>query len=345
MRDEGRAGGERGPLTRLSLALQTAWRRNSPWLLLLLPLSALNRCVLLLRRQAFRRGWRAVYRAPVPVVVVGNITVGGTGKTPVVIALARALQGRGIRVGIVSRGYGAQPGEFPRRVTPDSGWRDSGDEPLMAARQTGCPVVIAPRRADAVRALLAWQPVDMVLSDDGLQHLALARDLEIVLLDATFGVGNGRVLPAGPLREPPARLAHCDWILQRDSGDPLRHFHYRVDALVQLQTGVERSADHLAPGPVHAVAGIANPEAFFDSLRRLGMQIAGHAFPDHHAFVQADFRGLGEGPVIMTEKDAVKCGSFAGPDFWFLRIAAELPDALVTRVASLVEAEPAESQD
>ncbi|MEQ8516670.1 MAG: tetraacyldisaccharide 4'-kinase, partial [Chromatocurvus sp.] len=234
-----------GLLTRLSRTLQAAWRDNAAWLVLLLPLSAVHRAVSLLRRELFRRGWRSVYRAPVPVIVVGNITVGGTGKTPVVIALAHALRARGVRVGIVSRGYGASRGAFPRRVRPGSGWRDSGDEPLMTARQTGCPVVIAPRRADAVRELLQWQSVDLVISDDGLQHLALARDLDIVLLDATAGVGNGRLLPAGPLREPAARLAHCDWVLQRDSSDPARHFRYRIDGLVHLQTGAVHPADAL----------------------------------------------------------------------------------------------------
>ena len=334
-----------GLVTRLSRTLQAAWRADAAWLLLLWPLSLLHRLALSLRRQLFLRGFRAVYRAPVPVVVVGNISVGGTGKTPVVIALARALRARGLRVGIVSRGYGASRGRFPRRVTPESAWRDAGDEPLMIARQTGCPVVIAPRRADAVRALLSWQSPQVVISDDGLQHLALARDLEIAVLDAAMGIGNGRLLPAGPLRESAARLDDCDWILQRDSRSAARHFRYRVDALVHMQTGDTRPPGIFAGRRVHAVAGIAHPAAFFDSLRGFGMVLSAHRFADHHAFVEKDFSDLDDRPIIMTEKDAVKCESFAGRDFWFLRISAEVPDALVDDVASLLESWPTKPQD
>lgn len=334
-----------GLLPRLSLTFQAAWRADSAWLQLLRPLSLLHRLVLSVRRQLFLRGLRAVYRAPVPVVVVGNITVGGTGKTPVVIALTRALRDRGLRVGIVSRGYGASQGAFPRRVSPESSWRDVGDEPLMIARQTGCPVVIAPRRADAVRALLCWQSPELVISDDGLQHLALARDLEIVLLDAATGIGNGRLLPAGPLRESAARLHDCDWILQRDSHNAARRFRYRVDGLIHMSTGDIHSPDVFAGRRVHAVAGIAQPNAFFDSLRCFGMALSVHRFPDHHGFVDEDFSDLDDRPIIMTEKDAVKCQSFAGHDFWFLRITAVLPEALVDDVASLLESGPTESQD
>lgn len=322
---------------RLSMRLQEAWRQDSSWLRVLRPVASLYQGVLFLRRQLYRRGWRQVYRAPVPVVVVGNISVGGTGKTPVVIALARAMSQRGLRVGVVSRGYGAASGAFPRRVMADSDWHDCGDEPLMIARQTGCPVVIAPRRPEAVDALLQWQAVDLVISDDGLQHLALGRDLEIVLLDPVSGIGNGRLLPAGPLREPAARLPYCDWVLQRDSAAPRRYFRYRIEGLVHLETGATRPPDAFAGKRVSAVAGIASPAAFFTSLREVGMQVAEFPFPDHHAFVPGDFSGLQKQPIIMTEKDAVKCQAFAGPDAWYLRIVAELPDALIARVLRLVD--------
>lgn len=322
-------------MNRLGMTVQAAWRADAAWLRWLLPLSLLHRAVLSLRRLLFRKGWRSAYRSPVPVVVVGNISVGGTGKTPVVSALAGALLARGLRVGIVSRGYGAQPGAFPRRVMPDSDWRSCGDEPLMIARQTGCPLVISPSRADAARELLQWQTLDVVISDDGLQHLALARDFEIVLLDSTMGVGNGRLLPAGPLREPPARLQGCDWILRRDSPVPAQHFRYRVDGLVNIATGETRAAEAFTGRRVLAVAGIANPAAFFSSLRSFGMDVCERAYPDHYAFVARDFAGLEALPIIMTEKDAVKCEGFAGLNAWFLKITAVLPENLVEQVAWL----------
>lgn len=336
MHDEDRADTPNRLLNRASMTLQAAWRTDAAWLRLLLPLSFLHRVVLYLRRQLFKRGWRATYLSPVPVVVVGNISVGGTGKTPVVSTLAAAMRARGLRVGIVSRGYGARPGGFPRRVLPDSHWRDCGDEPLMIARQTACPLVIAPRRADAVRELLQWQTPDLVISDDGLQHLALERDFEIVLLDAAMGIGNGHLLPAGPLREPPARLEGCDWILQRDSVLPARHFRYQIDGLVNIRTGETREGNTFAGQRVQAIAGIANPAAFFASLRSLGMQVCEHPYPDHYAFVATDFNGLQGLPIIMTEKDAVKCAEFVESNAWFLKITAVLPEELLERVARLV---------
>jgi tetraacyldisaccharide 4'-kinase len=321
---------------RLRTALPAAWRRNAPWLILLRPLSALYGLLLCLRDTAYRRGWREVYRARVPVVVVGNLTVGGTGKTPVVMALAQALQERGVRVGIVSRGYGASPGDFPRRVTPATSWRAAGDEALMLARRTGCPVVVAPKRALAVRDLLDWQPVDIILSDDGLQHRALDRDMEIVLLAAQTGLGNGHLLPAGPLRESASRLERADWILQQDAPEPERCFHTRPDALVNLASGDVSPLADWAGRAVTAVAGIANPERFFATLRTAGLVPSAHVFPDHHAFSAADLARLGDGPLIMTEKDAIKCADFAGPDHWFLRISLSLPAGLVDRVAALL---------
>lgn len=328
-----------GVLSRVVTTLQVAWRKDSRWLRLLLPVAFLHFFILRARRYCFSRGWFSVYRSPVPVVIVGNISVGGTGKTPVVSALAAAMQARGLRIGIVSRGYGAQRGPYPRRVLPDSDWRYSGDEPLMIVRQTGCPLVISPARGDAVKELLRWQPLDLVISDDGLQHLALARDYEIVLLDPTMGVANGHLLPAGPLRELPARLDDCDWILQRNSATPARYFHYRIDGLVNITTGETRAADSFAGQQVQAVAGIANPSAFFSSLRSLGMTVQERPYPDHYAFTAADFTGPQRLPVIMTEKDAVKCTGFAGRDAWCLKVTAVLPDDLLEQVAGLANAQ------
>jgi len=335
MHDERRPDIPQGLLNRVSLTLQAAWRRDAPWLRLLRPLSRLHQVVLHARRQLFRWGWRSTYRSPVPVVVVGNISVGGTGKTPVVSALVAGMLARGLRVGVVSRGYGARPGHFPRRVRPDSHWHDCGDEPLMIVRKTDCPLVVSPRRADAVRELLQWRAPDLVISDDGLQHLALERDFEVVLLDAALGVGNGQLLPAGPLREPPTRLQSCDWILQRDSAIPEQHFRYQVDGLVNIRTGETRAIKTFAGQCVQAIAGIANPAAFFASLRSLGMQVRERPYPDHYAFGAADFNGLQDLPIIMTEKDAVKCEAFVESNAWFLKITAILPQELLEQVARL----------
>jgi tetraacyldisaccharide 4'-kinase len=270
------------------------------------------------------------------VVVVGNITVGGTGKTPVTIALVEALQSAGLRPGVVSRGYGATAGVFPHRVGAGSTAAECGDEPLLIHRRTGCPCVVDPVRPAAVRYLLAQEPVDLVISDDGLQHYALGRDLEIALVDARVGLGNGFCLPAGPLREPPTRLRQVDYVLHRGGEDPATAFHYRHEILVNLTSGATRP---LSPqgldGTVYAVAGIGRPQPFFDTLAAAGFRVIPRVFPDHHAYLPGDFAGLVDRPVIMTEKDAVKCAGIAGQNAWYLRISAELPSRLLEAVIAL----------
>ncbi|MDO8862389.1 tetraacyldisaccharide 4'-kinase [Haliea sp. E1-2-M8] len=326
-------------------ALVRAWYAGAAWLWLLRPLELLYRLLIALRRWSFRTGIRAVYRAPVPIVVVGNITVGGTGKTPVVIALVEALQARGLHPGVVSRGYGAGAGAvFPHRVGADSGAADCGDEPLLIYQRTGAPCVVAPDRPAAVRALLAQEPVDLVLCDDGLQHYALARDFEIALLDAQRMLGNGFCLPAGPLREPAGRLREVDWVLYRSGSAADSAATYASDGLQPLLP----NGDGAPPVPgdaVHAVAGIGQPAQFFASLEAMGYRVTGHSFADHHLFVPGDLAGFGDRPVIMTEKDAVKCSAFAGrngagTNLWYLKISARLPAALLDRVAALAQPGP-----
>jgi tetraacyldisaccharide 4'-kinase len=278
----------------------------------------------------------SAYRAPVPVVVVGNITVGGTGKTPVVIALVETLQARGIAVGVVSRGYGARPVAGSHLVTEHSTARDCGDEALLIQRRTACPCAVAPSRPEAVRTLLAAAPVQLILSDDGLQHYALARDLEIAVLDASRGTGNGFCLPAGPLREPLSRLRRVDRVLYRGSDDPDSGVRYRAVALVNVASEEQRPVGPGSLGEcVHAVAGIGQPGQFFASLARLGFQVEPHPFGDHHDYVAADFSALADRPIIMTEKDAVKCRTLAGANAWYLKIEAQLPPGLVDAVAAL----------
>ena len=316
--------------------LVRAWYRGAWWLYLLRPAEAVFRSVAAMRRTLYRNGLLSTYRAPVPVVVVGNITVGGTGKTAVVIALVESLQQQGIRVGVISRGYGAKGLVAALGVTAESRPEHCGDEPLLIHQRTGCPCWVAASRSAAARALLAAAEVDILISDDGLQHYALARDLEIALLDNERGIGNGFCLPAGPLREPAARLQSVDHVLYRNDSDPGCSMHYTSAALINLGSG-----QRCLPTPaelaveVHGVAGLGQPAQFFDTLRRQGFTVQEHSFPDHHGYTAADFTGMGNMPIIMTEKDAVKCRGLAGDNAWYLTIDAQLPAAVTSAVVAL----------
>lgn len=315
--------------------LEAAWYRGAWWLWLLRPLEWLFRLLAATRRQLYQSGVLKTYRAPRPVVVIGNITVGGTGKTPVVIGLVEALQARGLSPGVVSRGYGAESGDFPRAVTGSSTAAECGDEPLLIYRRTGVPCVVGPDRSSAVQTLLTQDVVDIVISDDGLQHYALGRDLEVALLDGDRGVGNGFCLPAGPLREPEARLDTVDFVLYRNGTEPLTTVSYQAQAWINLATGEQRPLQAFTGQSVTALAGIGQPAQFFATLRELGIDAREQVFPDHHRYVAADFSTLGHGLILMTEKDAVKCRSLAGDNAWFLRISADLPSQLVDTVAQL----------
>ncbi|MDY0071307.1 MAG: tetraacyldisaccharide 4'-kinase [Thauera sp.] len=330
--------------------LQQRWYGAPGWLRLLAPLEWIFRLVTALRRGLYRAGVLRSEKLPVPVIVVGNISVGGTGKTPIVIALCEALQRAGLSPGIVSRGYGAQPPQFPYRIDANSTAREAGDEPLLLALNTQCPVVIAPDRVAAARHLLAGADCDVIISDDGLQHLRLRRDIEWVVVDGARGFGNGHCLPVGPLREPRARLAAVDAVLVNASTGTtasigvhphLHPFQLRPRAFVALDDGRAVAPVNWAQPRVHAVAGIGNPARFFDTLRALGLDVIEHAFPDHHAFSADDLAFADALPVVMTEKDAVKCvglelGSRA---CWYLAVEAVVPDSLLSsvigRIASL----------
>ena len=313
--------------------LQKAWYQGHPLLALLSPLEALYRKVVRGKRARFLAGEGAIYRAPVPVLVVGNITVGGTGKTPLILFLAELGRRRGLRVGVVGRGYGAKPPQLPWRVRADQPAAHAGDEPLLIVQRSGVPLMIDPDRSQAVRALLDAEPLDLILCDDGLQHYRLARDLELVLIDAARGLGNRRCLPAGPLREPVERLAEVDALLyngaaaDRDDGFA---FTLQPTALVNLRSGERRSLDHFAAGQaVHAVAGIGNPQRFFNTLRGLDWNPIEHPFADHAVF-SAEALGFSPAlPLVMTEKDAVKCRAFAADDWWYLAVDAQPSPAFV----------------
>lgn len=310
-----------------------AWYRGHPALRLLRPLECLYRRVVVRKRERFLAGEGDIYRAPVPVIVVGNITVGGTGKTPMILWLIEHCQRRGLRVGVVSRGYGAKPPALPWRVRAEQPASSAGDEPLLIVQRTGVPLVIDPDRGRAVRELLASEPVDIVLSDDGMQHYRLARDLELLLIDAARGLGNGRCLPAGPLREPAERLASVDAVLFNGAAADREQgygFTLQPTALVNLASGERRPLAHFPPGQaLHAVAGIGNPQRFFDTLQALHWRPVAHAFADHAAYTAQALNFSPALPLVMTEKDAVKCASFAAPDWWYLAVDAAPTAAFV----------------
>lgn len=308
-------------------ALLRAWYRpRMGWVRSLLPLAWLYAVVVRVRRWAYRKGWYASGHPGVPVIVVGNLTVGGTGKTPLVAAIARQLEQRGHRPGVVSRGYGGRAGETPVSVTPRSDSREVGDEPLLLAHRAQCPVAVSRDRLAAARYLVSAFGVDVVVTDDGLQHYALERDAEIAVRDIRRGYGNSQVLPVGPLREPVTRLASVDLELtQGQGGDFVLH----GDQVMALSGDAPaRALASFAGCPVHAVAGIGDPERFFQTLRNAGLALQTHGFGDHHAYRPGDLDFPDETPVLMTEKDAVKCASFAQATWWYLPVTAELtPDA------------------
>jgi tetraacyldisaccharide 4'-kinase len=328
----------------LSSRLVNAWYTPRLTLLTaaLVPLACAFGAVASTRRALYRAGVLRSHRSPVPVVVVGNITVGGSGKTPLAAALARALAERGWHPGIVSRGHGsARPRASPMLVAPDADANEVGDEPLLLAR-TGIPVAVAADRVAASRALLSARPLcDVIIADDGLQHYGLARDFEIIVVDAARGLGNGWRLPAGPLREPVARLDEADAVVALTTpgmstpwtlcnawpmalvGDTL----HRVADPSQMQP-----ASAFSGAGVHAVAGIGNPDRFFAHLRTLGIVATGHPFPDHHRFAPRDLALPAARAILMTEKDAVKCGAFADERCWYLPVRAHIDPALVARI-------------
>ncbi len=319
--------------------LEQHWYRVSPLHLLLWPISLMFGALAALRRLLYRRGLLPVTHLPVPVIVIGNISIGGTGKTPLVIGLAEWLRERGFKPGIVCRGYGGST-RMTRRAAADGDPRLLGDEAVLLARRGGCPVWVGSRRVVAARALLAaHRECNIIISDDGLQHYALARDVAIAVIDGERGFGNGMLLPAGPLREPLRRLAGVDALVINgaalfpreivpsqvpafDLNVSGRTFYDLVNP--RQQTGPE----HFAGQNVHAVAAIGNPQRFFNHLRELGISFVAHPFPDHHPFAAADFAFADSDTVILTEKDAVKCEGYGNENFWVLRVDADIDPEL-----------------
>jgi len=315
------------------------WYGGSPLALALLPLSWIYALVAAARQRAYASGLLPSARLPAPVIVVGNVTVGGTGKTPLVVWLVEFLRAHGWHPGVVSRGYGGRARHWPQQVRADSDPVMVGDEPVLIAQRTRCPVAAGPDRAEAVAALLEHHACDVVVSDDGLQHYALARDVEIAVIDGVRRFGNGQLLPAGPLREPAGRVRRVDMTVANGlAGRGEFAMQLRPGALMAL--GRDRPAlalQALQPREVHAVAGIANPERFFETLRAAGLRVHRHPFADHHRFAAADLQFGDRLPVVMTEKDAVKCRRFAARDHWYLPVSAVLPEVFGRRLLTLLE--------
>ena len=324
-------------------SIERHWQTITPVSILLFPLSLLFRAAVALRRGAYRIGLLPSTRLPVPVIVIGNITVGGTGKTPLVLWLAGCLRERGRRPGIVSRGFGGSE-RGPAPVAGDSDPRRFGDEPVLLARRSGCPVWIGADRAGAARALLAAHPeCDVILCDDGLQHYRLARDMEIVVRHSGTQ-HNTWMLPAGPFREPAARAAEADVAVIHGSpaagttggatfAMTLEGSEFCNVLNPALWTGPERFRNQ----QVYAVAGIGAPQRFFRHLQQLGIAFTAQAFPDHHAYSAAEVAYPGADAILMTEKDAVKCEPYADERHWALRVDARVDPALGERVLKKLE--------
>ena len=325
--------------TPLTPGFEALWYANHPLRLALLPATFLYRLLAWLRREGYKRGLLKIVQVAVPVVVVGNVSVGGTGKTPFVIWLAAQLKLSGRRVGIVTRGYRGKSAQWPRAVAPDADPAEVGDEPVLLARRTGCPVVAGPDRVAAAEALVKTGRVDVVVADDGLQHYRLGRRFEIAVVDGVRGMGNGLCLPAGPLREPPARLQDVDAIVV-NGGDWGHAGVFRGRAIVtrvyNLRDRRERSLESFKTSTVHAVAGIGNPQRFFDLLGDAGLDVIPHPLADHAELGTAELTFDEPGPVLITEKDAVKCEHVAPADVWCVVVDLEFDADSSARLMRLV---------
>jgi tetraacyldisaccharide 4'-kinase len=315
--------------------LQRQWYRITPLHLLLAPLSLLFFLLSTARRLLYRASVLSSEKLPVPVVVVGNITVGGSGKTPLTLWLAQQLIEEGWHPGIISRGYRGEV-TSPREVSAHDAASAVGDEPLLMAQRRLCPVWIGKDRPAAGRALLAAHPeCDVILSDDGMQHYRLQRDVEIAVIDGNRRFGNGLLLPAGPLREPRSRLTRVDAIVMHGGTSAENEYPMQLQGEVfhnLLNPEITATAVDFQNMRLHAVAGIGHPERFFKFLERLGLTIQRHPLPDHHHYSAADIAFADADAILMTEKDAVKCAPFATEQCWVLRVDAQVAPALLQQV-------------
>lgn len=305
---------------------------------LLLPLSLLFYSVSVLRRYAYQRAWLKSVRVAAPLIVVGNISVGGTGKTPLVVYLVALLRKHGFKPGIISRGYGGTRHAQPQAVTAQSDPCQVGDEAVLLARRCQCPVMVSADRVAAAQQLVQNGDCDVVISDDGLQHYRLCRDIEIVVVDGERGFGNGLPLPAGPLRETASRLKQVP-LLVSTGQSRLSSLTQRLlpGAAVNLKNPQKSKAlREFLDDNIIAVAGIGNPERFFTSLENAGLALRRHAFTDHYPYNSGDFQAFADQTILMTEKDAVKCASFASANMWYVPIESDIDPEFDARLIELL---------
>jgi len=320
------------------MQLLALWQTRNPIVQLLRPIASLFGLIVQIRHAAYRKGWLASFNLPVPVIIVGNISIGGTGKTPLVVWLTRYLQTQGWRPGVLTRGYRGQATNWPQVVKPDSEPQLVGDEAVLLARRCDCPVIAGPNRVIAGQVLIQNYACNLIICDDGLQHYTLQRNVEIAVIDGQRRLGNGLCLPAGPLREPPQRLCECDLVVTNGLA-VTGEFSMLLQGTHAVKLG---NISHVKPladfvnDEVMAIAGIGNPERFFKMLETYGLRLQKRPFPDHHAFCKEDFIGLTQHKILMTEKDAVKCEQFLQDfDAWYVPINAELEPALIAELAHM----------
>jgi tetraacyldisaccharide 4'-kinase len=331
--------------------IQKIWYESDKTVLwFLYPLSWLYGFFFIVRKELYSIGLLPTKPIPVPLIVVGNITVGGTGKTPVVIALVSYLQSKGFQPGVVSRGYGGNADDFPLLVSSQSPVSETGDEPMLIFKRTGVPVVIDPNRSRAAQLLALDGACDVIVSDDGLQHVAMERDFEIIVIDGQRLFGNEKLLPVGPLREPITRLKYSDlFVLNSPNTESITYVQNLLGfgnrQLVSLElkgepiktVGQKTMMNMLPIGErVHAVAAIGNPERFFSSLENLGFTIIRHIFKDHYVYKESDFEFDDDLSIIMTEKDAIKCADFENENLYFLPVSAHLDDSFFVSIDSFL---------
>jgi len=319
-------------------SLLKSWTKPNGLTGLLRPFSMLYSGAFALRKSAFERGVLARYQAPVPVVIVGNLTVGGTGKTPLVVHLVEQLREQGFTPGVISRGYSGEADSYPLLVDQDTPVAQSGDEPALIVQRTQVPMAVGPDRRASIELLLESHGIDLVISDDGLQHLALERDVEICLIDDTSPQQNQNLLPAGPYREPLSRLMSVDFIVRHggEVGNAENQFTMHLKAGAPLAVRPDCNAVFPADSSFHAIAGIGNPQRFFDTCEELGYSIIPHSFADHHHFSLSDIT-FSDKPVLMTEKDAVKCGEIANETHWYLPVNAALSNGFINAVVGKIK--------
>ena len=323
---------------KLSRFFDSMWYGKRPIALAFIPLSWLFSLIIQVRKFAYNKGWKKTSKVSAPVIIVGNITVGGTGKTPLVIWLAQLLKQAGYCPGIISRGYGGIASSWPQQARGDSDSRVVGDEAKILARRAGCAVAVGPNRAESAQALIDRHGCNVIVSDDGLQHYAIERDVEIAIVDGERRYGNSYLLPAGPLREPVERLKSVDLVVCNGLASSGEH-PLRVEGKVAvnvLDEALTKPLEEFKGQAVHAVAGLGNPSRFFSHLKKFGIAFEPHIYPDHHEYQLADISFDDDKLVMMTEKDAVKCTGIASKNCWYVPIRAQMTKKFGLAVLSLI---------